>query len=159
MVVSTKRDSDQKDKDSIQLIQDALAPLGYTFTQKLGEGSYANVYLVKWKTAEGSIPMACKILKLDRVARDERSINYITRELFVNLNVCHPDIIHTFSVFQMNQNFMILMRSVVQSTQMSVANTYMSTDCARKLSCPSFNFPIERLKQFALQERRIQQCD
>ncbi|KAF6202633.1 hypothetical protein GE061_003032 [Apolygus lucorum] len=99
------------DDTTEKTIQECLEPIGYKFIKKIGEGSYANVYSTKYTKDGVTIPMACKILRTEKVGGDEHAMKFITRELNITLNTYHPDIIHTFSVFQRSAIFMIFMRN------------------------------------------------
>ncbi|CAB0012279.1 unnamed protein product [Nesidiocoris tenuis] len=94
-----------------KIISECMEPLGYKIIKKIGEGSYANVYAAKYTKDSVAVSMACKVLRTEKISTDEHSMKFITRELNITLNAHHPDIIHTYSVFQRGTLFMIFMRN------------------------------------------------
>lgn len=91
-----------------------LSTRGYRLIKKLGEGSYAKVYLAEFKneTADNSerkSQLACKIIDTSKAPKDFVK-KFLPRELDILIKLNHPHIIHVHSIFQRKTKYFIFMR-------------------------------------------------
>lgn len=96
-----------------------LQARGYQLLRKLGEGSYAKVYLAEYKIVEGahageraskySTQLACKIIDTIKAPKDFVK-KFLPRELEILVKLNHPHIIHVHSIFQRKAKYFIFMR-------------------------------------------------
>lgn len=88
-----------------------LSSRGYRILKKLGEGSYAKVYLAEF-TAENQdrkSQLACKIVDTSKAPKDFVR-KFLPRELDILVKLNHPHIIHIHSIFQRKNKYFIFMR-------------------------------------------------
>ncbi|XP_056641567.1 testis-specific serine/threonine-protein kinase 1-like [Diorhabda sublineata] len=94
-----------------------LSSRGYRLLQKLGEGSYAQVFLAEFvgsNTASDDKEktpkfLACKIVDISKAPADFVK-KFLPRELDILVRISHPHIIHIHSIFQRKQKYFIFMR-------------------------------------------------
>ncbi|EEB17054.1 cAMP-dependent protein kinase catalytic subunit, putative [Pediculus humanus corporis] len=89
---------------------------GYRLVKKLGEGSYAKVYLSEYhpvgtnqSSTEHKTQLACKIIDTTKAPRDFVR-KFLPRELDILVKLNHPHIIHVHSIFQRRSKYFIFMR-------------------------------------------------
>ncbi|KAK6635568.1 hypothetical protein RUM43_007534 [Polyplax serrata] len=89
---------------------------GYRLVKKLGEGSYAKVYLSEYHPvgsnqtpADHKTQLACKIIDTTKAPRDFVR-KFLPRELDILVKLNHPHIIHVHSIFQRRSKYFIFMR-------------------------------------------------
>lgn len=87
---------------------------GYKLLKKLGEGSYAKVYLAEFKsqtteTGDRRTSLACKIIDTSKAPKDFVK-KFLPRELDILIKLNHPHIIHVHSIFQRKTKYFIFMR-------------------------------------------------
>ncbi|KAJ8950860.1 hypothetical protein NQ318_011156 [Aromia moschata] len=92
-----------------------LSSRGYRLLSKLGEGSYACVYLAELTGAsdekdKANKTLACKILDISKAPKDFVK-KFLPRELDILAKVNHPYIIHIHSIFQRKTKYFIFMRN------------------------------------------------
>lgn len=91
-----------------------LSSRGYKLLKKLGEGSYAKVYLAEYKGTSGDASerksnLACKIVDTSKAPKDFVR-KFLPRELDILIKLNHPHIIHVHSIFQRKTKYFIFMR-------------------------------------------------
>lgn len=89
-----------------------LSQKGYRLLKKIGEGSYAQVYLGEFKSNlndENPKPLACKLVDVSKAPKDFVS-KFLPRELDILIRLNHPHIIHIHSIFQRKTKYFIFMR-------------------------------------------------
>ncbi|CAG9861783.1 unnamed protein product [Phyllotreta striolata] len=92
-----------------------LSSKGYHLLQKLGEGSYAQVFLAEFtgdnadRDKTGKF-LACKIIDVSKAPKDFVR-KFLPRELDILVRVNHPHIIHVHSIFQRKHKYYIFMRN------------------------------------------------
>ncbi|KAB0799084.1 hypothetical protein PPYR_06964 [Photinus pyralis] len=94
-----------------------LQSRGYQLLRKLGEGSYAKVYLTEFKLRENSVGestkspsnLACKVIDTVKAPKDFVK-KFLPRELEILVKLNHPHIIHVHSIFQRKTKYFIFMR-------------------------------------------------
>ncbi|XP_072377673.1 testis-specific serine/threonine-protein kinase 6-like [Diabrotica undecimpunctata] len=96
-----------------------LSTRGYRLLQKLGEGSYAQVFLAEFITTSNkssdnssekpSRVLACKIVDVSKAPPDFVK-KFLPRELDILVRISHPHIIHIHSIFQRKTKYFIFMR-------------------------------------------------
>ncbi|KAK5643699.1 hypothetical protein RI129_007544 [Pyrocoelia pectoralis] len=95
-----------------------LQSRGYRLLKKLGEGSYAKVYLTEFKLQDGPVGenaskaqnnLACKVIDTLKAPKDFVK-KFLPRELDVLVKLNHPHIIHVHSIFQRKAKYFIFMR-------------------------------------------------
>ncbi|XP_043267761.1 testis-specific serine/threonine-protein kinase 1-like [Venturia canescens] len=89
-----------------------LQARGYKLLKKLGEGSYAKVYLAEYKPErepERHNTLACKVVDTSS-ATDDFVEKFLPRELDILVKLNHPHIIHVHSIFQRRTKYFIFMR-------------------------------------------------
>ncbi|KAG5879483.1 hypothetical protein JTB14_013988 [Gonioctena quinquepunctata] len=93
-----------------------LQSKGYRMLKKLGEGSYAPVWLTEFigdpaKAPDGSEhkKLACKIIDTKGAPKDYVK-KFLPRELSILAIINHPHIIHIHSIFQRKTKYFIFMR-------------------------------------------------
>lgn len=88
-----------------------LATRGYRLLNKLGEGSYAKVYLGEYRSTSDTAPatLACKVIDTKKVTKNFLN-KFLPRELDVLVKINHPHIIHVHSIFQRRTKYYIFMR-------------------------------------------------
>ncbi|KAF2887670.1 hypothetical protein ILUMI_18502 [Ignelater luminosus] len=98
--------------------EQTLSSRGYRLIKKLGEGSYAKVYLAEFKNATGpdgnadrrpNNQLACKIVDTSKAPKDFVR-KFLPRELEILIKLNHPHIIHVHSIFQRKAKYFIFMR-------------------------------------------------
>ncbi|XP_054016093.1 testis-specific serine/threonine-protein kinase 6-like [Hylaeus anthracinus] len=92
--------------------QAVLFARGYKFLKKLGEGSYAKVYLAEYKTEsdpDRNSKLACKVIDTVRAPRDFVR-KFLPRELDILVKLNHPHVVHVHSIFQRRTTYFIFMR-------------------------------------------------
>ncbi|KAL0269719.1 UNVERIFIED_CONTAM: hypothetical protein PYX00_007356 [Menopon gallinae] len=89
---------------------------GYRLVKKLGEGSYAKVYLSEYhpvgasqQQGEHKTQLACKIIDTTKAPRDFVR-KFLPRELDILVKLNHPHIVHVHSIFQRRSKYFIFMR-------------------------------------------------
>ncbi|XP_026463703.1 testis-specific serine/threonine-protein kinase 1-like [Ctenocephalides felis] len=85
---------------------------GYKLTKKLGEGSYAKVYLGEFKTdseSDKKYQLACKIVDTTKAPKDFVK-KFLPRELEILIKLNHPHVVHVHSIFQRRAKYYIFMR-------------------------------------------------
>lgn len=97
---------------------------GFKLIQKLGQGSYAKVYLGEFtrpskngtpnsdegaRAAPNVIKLACKVIDAKK-APPEFVKKFLPRELEVLLKLKHPHVIYTHSIFKRQHKYYIFMR-------------------------------------------------
>ncbi|XP_023026040.1 testis-specific serine/threonine-protein kinase 3 [Leptinotarsa decemlineata] len=93
-----------------------LASRGYRLLRKLGEGSYARVYLAEFigttpndEKEKANKLLACKIVDVSKAPKDFVK-KFLPRELDILVRISHPHIIHIHSIFQRKTKYFIFMR-------------------------------------------------
>lgn len=112
-----------------------LATRGYRLISKLGEGTYAKVYLAEYRCAQPAADtdadvdpnntsssstssstaqptvttLACKVIDTARVTQTFAT-KFLPRELDVLVRISHPHIVHVHSIFQRRTKYYIFMR-------------------------------------------------
>ncbi|KAF5297339.1 hypothetical protein FQA39_LY12178 [Lamprigera yunnana] len=99
--------------------QHTLNSRGYKLLRKLGEGSYAKVYLAEFTMSDSvhmgerpskySTQLACKIIDTTKAPSDFVK-KFLPRELEILVKLNHPHIIHVHSIFQRKAKYFIFMR-------------------------------------------------
>ncbi|XP_076180038.1 testis-specific serine/threonine-protein kinase 6 [Ptiloglossa arizonensis] len=92
--------------------QAVLFARGYKFLKKLGEGSYAKVYLAEYKTEadpDRNNKLACKVIDTGKAPKDFVR-KFLPRELDILVKLNHPHIVHVHSIFQRRTKYFIFMR-------------------------------------------------
>ncbi|KAJ8942903.1 hypothetical protein NQ314_009878 [Rhamnusium bicolor] len=92
-----------------------LSSRGYRLLNKLGEGSYACVYLSELigpneEKDKNNKSLACKIIDVSKAPKDFVK-KFLPRELDILVRVNHPHIIHIHSIFQRKSKYFIFMRN------------------------------------------------
>ncbi|XP_063702808.1 testis-specific serine/threonine-protein kinase 1-like [Culicoides brevitarsis] len=89
---------------------------GYRLLDKLGQGSYAKVYLGEFKVksqgqeeTERITHLACKVIDINK-APSTFVEKFLPRELEILLKLNHPHVIHTHSLFRRKSKYYIFMR-------------------------------------------------
>ncbi|KAI4463770.1 serine/threonine kinase [Holotrichia oblita] len=100
-----------KDLDITASEQLRLASRGYKILTRLGQGTYATVYLVEYKNSPDSkeIKLACKAMDVSRMAR-EFVLKFLPRELDILSKISHPHIIQIQNIFQRKTKYYVFMR-------------------------------------------------
>ncbi|XP_029051476.1 testis-specific serine/threonine-protein kinase 6-like [Osmia bicornis bicornis] len=89
-----------------------LLARGYKFVKKLGEGSYAKVYLAEYKPEtepERCSTLACKVINTVNAPKDFVR-KFLPRELDILAKLNHPHVVHVHSIFQRRSKYFIFMR-------------------------------------------------
>ncbi|XP_031830312.1 testis-specific serine/threonine-protein kinase 3 isoform X2 [Nomia melanderi] len=85
---------------------------GYKFLKKLGEGSYAKVYLSEYKSEsepDKNKKLACKVIDTTKAPKDFVK-KFLPRELDILVKVNHPHVVHVHSIFQRRAKYFMFMR-------------------------------------------------
>ncbi|XP_076236835.1 testis-specific serine/threonine-protein kinase 6 [Calliopsis andreniformis] len=89
-----------------------LLTRGYKFLKKLGEGSYAKVYLAEYKPdsdPDKNNTLACKVI--DTAKAPKYFVRkFLPRELDILIKLNHPHVVHVHSIFQRRNKYFIFMR-------------------------------------------------
>ncbi|CAH1113492.1 unnamed protein product [Psylliodes chrysocephalus] len=90
--------------------EEILLEKGYRLFKKIGEGSYAPVYLTEYIGKGTTEPkkLACKVIDLKKAPKDFVK-KFLPRELEVLSLVNHPHIIHIQSIFQRKYRYYVFM--------------------------------------------------
>ncbi|XP_015113422.1 testis-specific serine/threonine-protein kinase 2-like [Diachasma alloeum] len=89
-----------------------LRARGYKILRKLGEGSFAKVFLAEYTPSnepEQSNPLACKIVDTSKAPKDFVK-KFLPRELDILAKLNHPHVVHVHSIFQRRCRYFIFMR-------------------------------------------------
>lgn len=93
--------------------QTTLDKRGYRLLKKLGEGTFAKVYLGEFRTSnDDNVPvqkLACKIIN-SRQTPAQYKKKFLGRELNILAHCSHPHIIAVHSIFMRRHKFFIFMR-------------------------------------------------
>ncbi|XP_043260980.1 testis-specific serine/threonine-protein kinase 3-like [Colletes gigas] len=92
--------------------QAVLFARGYRFLKRLGEGSYAKVYLAEYKTEadrDRNNKLACKVIDTEKAPKDFVR-KFLPRELEILAKLSHPHVVHVHSIFQRRTKYFIFMR-------------------------------------------------
>lgn len=92
--------------------EQTLSQRGYSLAKKIGEGSYAQVFLAEFKSNssdEKVKSLACKIVDVTKAPKDFVK-KFLPRELDILVRLNHPHIIHIHSIFQRKNKYFIFMR-------------------------------------------------
>lgn len=103
-----------KEKATLQLRpseEQTLQSRGYKLAKKLGEGSYAQVFLAEFtgNAEEKQRALACKIVDISKAPKDFVK-KFLPRELDILIRINHPHVIHIHSIFQRKSKYFIFMR-------------------------------------------------
>ncbi|CAG9765556.1 unnamed protein product [Ceutorhynchus assimilis] len=93
--------------------EQTLASRGYRLIKKLGEGSYANVYLAEFFSVTDERQnryLACKVVDVSKAPKDFVK-KFLPRELDILVRLNHPHIIHIHSIFQRKTKYFVFMRN------------------------------------------------
>lgn len=103
-----------------------LKTRGYRLLEKLGQGSYAKVYLGDFKVIKAGntdesndetnshiTKLACKVIDTTK-APPAFVQKFLPRELDILLKLNHPHVIHTHSLFRRKSKYYIFMRYLTQ---------------------------------------------
>ncbi|XP_014278322.1 testis-specific serine/threonine-protein kinase 6 isoform X3 [Halyomorpha halys] len=82
---------------------------GYTVEKRLGEGSYAKVFLCKKISNNKCTFLACKVIDTKNAPVDYVN-KFLPRELNVLMRIGHPNIIHVDFIFQRKAKYYMFMR-------------------------------------------------
>ncbi|XP_076300085.1 testis-specific serine/threonine-protein kinase 6 [Lasioglossum baleicum] len=85
---------------------------GYKFVKKLGEGSYAKVYLSEYRSeteTDKNKRLACKVIDTSKAPKDFVK-KFLPRELDILVKVNHPHVVHVHSIFQRRAKYFMFMR-------------------------------------------------
>ncbi|CAG9857815.1 unnamed protein product [Phyllotreta striolata] len=91
--------------------EEILFDKGYKLLKKIGEGSYAPVYLTEYTGSKSSgevKKLACKVIDLKKAPKDFVK-KFLPRELDILALVNHPHIIHIQSIFQRRYRYYVFM--------------------------------------------------
>ena len=103
------------DRSDIQITTSdnrTLAKRGYKLLKKLGEGSFAKVYLGEFKinaNDQTSMLLACKIIDTPKSGELFKT-KFLPRELNILASIKHPHIIYVHSIFRRDEKYFIFMR-------------------------------------------------
>ncbi|XP_015595959.1 testis-specific serine/threonine-protein kinase 1-like [Cephus cinctus] len=89
-----------------------LQARGYKLIKKLGEGSYAKVYLAEYRPEndpERNNSLACKVVDTVKAPKDFVR-KFLPRELDILVKLNHPHVVHVHSIFQRRTKYFIFMR-------------------------------------------------
>lgn len=89
-----------------------LSQRGYNVSKKIGEGSYAQVFLAEFRSStsdDKTRNLACKIVDIGKAPKDFVK-KFLPRELDILVRLNHPHIIHIHSIFQRKNKYFIFMR-------------------------------------------------
>lgn len=91
-----------------------LLTRGYKLLKKMGEGSYAKVYLAEYRPTDAppeskKTILACKMIDTSRAPKDFVR-KFLPRELDILIKLNHPHIIHVHSIFQRKAKYFVFMR-------------------------------------------------
>ncbi|XP_011299425.1 testis-specific serine/threonine-protein kinase 1 [Fopius arisanus] len=89
-----------------------LRSRGYKLLRKLGEGSFAKVFLAEYtpeNEPEQISPLACKIVDTSKAPKDFVK-KFLPRELDILAKLNHPHVVHVHSIFQRRCRYFIFMR-------------------------------------------------
>lgn len=92
--------------------EQTLSQRGYRLIKKIGEGSYAQVFLTEFKTSTSDTKgkaLACKVVDISKAPKDFVK-KFLPRELDILVRLNHPHIIHIHSIFQKKLKYFIFMR-------------------------------------------------
>lgn len=100
-----------KELDCTQSEEIALTSRGYSLLKKLGEGSYAKVYLTEFKQKDEkkALLLACKVIDTDKAPKDFVK-KFLPRELDILTKLNHPHIVHLHNIFMRKAKYLIFMR-------------------------------------------------
>lgn len=84
---------------------------GYRLLKKLGEGSFAKVYLGEFQMSKSAeyYKLACKIIDTKKTP-DQYKKKFLSRELNVLANCSHPHLVAIHSIFKRHDKFFVFMR-------------------------------------------------
>lgn len=91
--------------------EQALSTRGYKLQKKLGEGSYAKVYLTEYKNVKDNKTqvLACKLIDTSKAPKDFVK-KFLPRELDILVKLNHPHVVHIQNIFQRRSKYFIFMR-------------------------------------------------
>ncbi|KAK3912275.1 Testis-specific serine/threonine-protein kinase 1 [Frankliniella fusca] len=105
--------SDQREiSQSLAEVSGTLSTRGYSLLRKLGEGTYAKVYMAVYVPPNDSrrkVHLACKVVDTAKAPRDFVR-RFLPRELDILVRLNHPHIVHVHSIFQRRTKYFIFMR-------------------------------------------------
>lgn len=85
---------------------------GYKLIRKIGEGSYAKVFLGEFRVvpeSQETYKLACKLIDTSKSPKQFIK-KFLPRELKILVALNHPHIIHIHSMFQRREKYFIFMR-------------------------------------------------
>ncbi|XP_014298095.2 testis-specific serine/threonine-protein kinase 1 [Microplitis demolitor] len=89
-----------------------LKTQGYKILKKLGEGSFAKVFLAEYKPdsePDSKVNLACKIVDTSKAPKEVVQ-KFFPRELSILMKLNHPHVVQVHSIFQRNSKYFIFMR-------------------------------------------------
>ncbi|KAE8753152.1 hypothetical protein FOCC_FOCC000075, partial [Frankliniella occidentalis] len=106
--------AEQREQASLSLseVSGTLNTRGYSLIRKLGEGTYAKVYMASYippNDQRRKVYLACKVVDTSRAPRDFVR-RFLPRELDILKRLNHPHIVHVHSIFQRRTKYFIFMR-------------------------------------------------
>ncbi|XP_034949554.1 testis-specific serine/threonine-protein kinase 1-like [Chelonus insularis] len=102
----------QTELDQSPSEQAILQARGYKIMKKLGEGSFAKVFLAEYKPnddPDSNISLACKIVDTSNAPKDIVR-KFFPRELDILVKLNHPHVVQVHSIFQRRTKYFIFMR-------------------------------------------------
>ncbi|XP_075223918.1 testis-specific serine/threonine-protein kinase 3-like [Lycorma delicatula] len=135
-----------------------LTVRGHRILKKLGEGSYAQVFLVEHEPGEPpgrKIQLACKLVDASKAPRDFVR-KFLPRELDILVRINHPHIIHIHSIFQRRHKYFIFMRFAERGDLLDYILKYGELNESRaRFWCRQLGLAIQYLHEMGIAHRDL----